>query len=90
MGAPVRGLLEISLQHALQSNAVASLVAGHLVDGVVDGVQAVLLGDDGQVELTLGSAARAVAADSSGLIGRWLSLHHWGSPGSVQLKYPTF
>ena len=28
-------LLEVTLQHALQSNAVASLVAGHLMDGVV-------------------------------------------------------
>ena len=44
-------LLEVTLQHALQSDAVASLVAGHLVDGVVDGIQAVLLGADGQVEL---------------------------------------
>ena len=42
-------LLEVTLQQALQRNAVAGLVAGHLMDGVVDGVQAVLLGADGQV-----------------------------------------
>ena len=30
-----RRLLEVTLQHALQSLAVASLVTGHLVDGVL-------------------------------------------------------
>ena len=35
-------LLEVTLQHALQSNAVSGLVASHFVDGVVDGIQAVL------------------------------------------------
>ena len=53
-------LLEVTLQQALQSNAMAGLVAGHLVDGVVDGIQAVLLGADSQVELALGCAELAV------------------------------
>ena len=35
---------------------MAGLVTGHLVDGVVDGVQVVLLGAGGQVELAGGSA----------------------------------
>ena len=46
---------EVALQQALQSLAVAGLVAGHLMDGVVDGVQVVLLGADSQVELAGGS-----------------------------------
>ena len=45
-------LAEVALQQALESLAVAGLVASHLVDGVVDGVQAVLLGAQSQVELT--------------------------------------
>ena len=35
-------LLEVTLQQALQSHAVAGLIASHLMDGVVDGIQAVL------------------------------------------------
>ena len=37
-------LLEVTLQQALESLAVAGLVAGHLMYGVVDGVQVQLLG----------------------------------------------
>lgn len=36
-------LLEVALQQALERLAMASLVAGHLMDGVVNGVKAVLL-----------------------------------------------
>ena len=36
-------LLEVTLQQAFQTTAVSCLVAGHLVDGVVDCIQAVLL-----------------------------------------------
>ena len=53
-------LLEVTLQQALQSLAVTGLVPGHLMDGVVDGVQAVLLGAGGQVELALGGTELAV------------------------------
>ena len=44
-------LAEVALQQALESLAVAGLVAGHLVHGVVDGVQVQLLGLLGQLEL---------------------------------------
>ena len=54
------GLLEVPLQQALQGLAVTGLVPGHLMDGVVDGVQAVLLGAGGQIELALGGAVLAV------------------------------
>ena len=36
-------LLKVTLQQAFQTAAVTGLVAGHLMDGVVDGIQAVLL-----------------------------------------------
>ena len=39
---------------------MTGLVTGHLMDGVVDGVQAVLLGAGGQVELALGGTELAV------------------------------
>ena len=45
------GLAEVALQQALESLAVTGLVAGHLVNGVVDGVQVELLGLLGQLEL---------------------------------------
>ena len=47
------GLAEVALQQALESLAVAGLVAGHLVHGVVDGVQVQLLGLLGQLELAV-------------------------------------
>ena len=53
-------LLEVALQQALQSLAVTGLVAGHLMDGVVDGVQVVHLGNLGQIELAGGGAELAV------------------------------
>ena len=53
-------LAKVALQQALQSLAVTGLVTGHLVDGVVDGIQAVLLGALSQVELAGGSAELAV------------------------------
>ena len=44
-------LAEVALQQAFESLAVAGFVAGHLMHGVVDGVQVQLLGHLGQVEL---------------------------------------
>ena len=35
-------LAKVALQQTLQCDAMAGLVAGHFVDGVVDGIQAVL------------------------------------------------
>ena len=46
-----RKLAEVALQETLKGLAVAGLVAGHLVHGVVDGVQVQLLGLLGQLEL---------------------------------------
>ena len=66
-------LLEISFKQAFECNTVASLVTGHLVDGVVDGIQAVLLGADSQIELALGCAELAVNAPCQVLLGG--SLH---------------
>ena len=56
----ISALLKISLDQALQCLAVAGLVTGHLVDGVVDGIQAVLLCAGSQIELALGCAVLAV------------------------------
>ena len=53
-------LAEVALQQALERLAVAGLVAGHLVDGVVDGVQVELLGLLGQLELAGGGAVLGV------------------------------
>ena len=49
-------LAEVALQQAFESLAVAGLVAGHFMHGVVDGVEIQLLGLLGQVELTGGRA----------------------------------
>ena len=54
------GLLKISLKQTLQTTAVASLVASHLMDGVVDRIQTVLLSAGcqfiGSVDVTANSA----------------------------------
>ena len=55
-----RFLLEVALQHTLEGNTVTGLVPGHLVDGVVDGIQAVALGAVSQIHLTCGGAELAV------------------------------
>jgi len=44
-------LAEVAVQQALKSLAVTGLVASHLMHGVVDGVQVVLLGQLSQLEL---------------------------------------
>ena len=49
-------LAEVALQQAFESLAVAGLIAGHFMHGVVDGVQVQLLGTLGQIELALGCA----------------------------------
>ena len=45
LGNAVFILLEVTLQHALQSNAVAGLVTSHLVDDVVGNLSITLLLD---------------------------------------------
>ena len=47
-------LLEVAVQQALERAAVTGLVAGHFMDGVVDGIQVVLLGQLSQLELAGG------------------------------------
>ena len=71
-------LLEVTLQQALQCLAVSGLVAGHLMDGVVDGIQTVLLGADGQVGLALGGTELAVNAPCQIVLGG--GLHAWYCP----------
>ena len=67
-------LLEVTLQQALKCYAVSCLVTSHLVNGVVDSVQAVLLSAGSQVELALGCAELAVNAPGSTSKGkRWNS-----------------
>ena len=48
---------------------MTGLVAGHLMDGVVDGVQVQLLGLLGQLELTQGSAVLGVHTHLQVLLG---------------------
>ena len=52
--------VEVALQQTLESLAVTGLVASHLVDGVVDGVQTQLLSLLGQRELASGGAVLGV------------------------------
>ena len=52
-------LLEVALQQALEGAAMTGLVAGHLVHGVVDGVEAVLLRAQGEVKLAARGAELA-------------------------------
>ena len=61
--------LEVTLQQAGESLAVTGLVAGHLMDGVVDGVQVQGLGLLGQLELAGGSAVLGVHAHLQVLLG---------------------
>ena len=57
-------LAEVALEQALEGLAVTGLVTSHLVDGVVDGIEAVLLGAGGKLELALGGTKLAVNAPS--------------------------
>ena len=50
------GLAKVALEQASESLAVASLVAGHLVHGVVDGIEASGLGALGKIGLAGGGA----------------------------------
>ena len=62
-------LFEVSLQQTLQSLAVASFVASHLVDGVVDGVEVESLGFLGQLGLAGGGAVFGGNAHFEVLLG---------------------
>ena len=53
-GLSLSGLLaEIAFQQASEALSVASLVASHLMNGVVDGVEVLLLSELGDAELVL-------------------------------------
>ena len=65
----VFGLAEVALQQASEGLAVAGLVTSHLVDGVVDGVQASGLGALGEVELAGGGAVLGLDAHLEVLLG---------------------
>ena len=58
----IQVLAEITSQQTLEGLAVAGLVAGHLVHGVVNGIQAQLLGLLGQLGLAGGRAVLGVHA----------------------------
>ena len=62
-------LAEVPLQQALEGLAVTGLVPGHLMHGVVDGVQVQLLGLLGQLELAGGGAVLGVNAHLQVLLG---------------------
>src|SRR5699024_9291398 len=62
-------LAEVALQQAGESLAVAGLIAGHLMDGVMDSIEVQLLGLLGQVGLALGSAVLGLYAHLQVLLG---------------------
>ena len=62
-------LPEIPLQQTLEGLAVAGFIAGHFMHGVVDGIQAELLGLLGQVGLALGGAVFSFHADAQVFLG---------------------
>ena len=62
-------LLEVPLQQAFECLAVTGLVAGHLMNGVMQSVQVVLLAELGQLELAGGSAVLGVHTHLQVLLG---------------------
>ena len=62
-------LAEVAVQQALEGLAVAGFVAGHFMDGVVDGVQIVLLGQLGQLELAGSGAVLGIHTHLQVLLG---------------------
>lgn len=63
------GLGKVALQQALEGLAVTSLVASHLVDGVVDGIEVGSLGTLGEIGLTSGGAILGLNAHLEVLLG---------------------
>ena len=62
-------LAKVALQQAFESLAVARLIAGHFMHGVVDGVEVVLLCQLGELELTGGCAVLGFDAHFEILLG---------------------
>ena len=67
--APRSCLAEVALQQAGERLAVTSLIAGHLMHGVVDGIEAGGLGALGEVELAGGGAVLGLNAHLEVLLG---------------------
>ena len=65
----MRSLFEVAVEQALERLAVAGFVAGHLVHGVVDCVEAQLLGALGQGGLACGGAVLGGDAHLEVLLG---------------------
>ena len=61
--------VEISLEEAFESSAVAGFVASHLMDGVVDSVKALLLSELGKSGLTCGRAVLSFNSHLKVLLG---------------------
>ena len=62
-------LAEVAVQQTLEGLAVAGFVAGHFMDGVVDGVEVQLLGLLGQIHLAGTGTALGVNAHLQVLLG---------------------
>jgi len=62
-------LVEVALQQAFESLAVAGFIAGHFMHGVVDGVEVQLLGELGQLGLACGCAVFGFDAHFEVLLG---------------------
>ena len=60
---------EVPVQQALQSAAVTGFVLSHLMHGVMNGIQAQLLGLLGQLHLALAGAALGIHTGSQVLLG---------------------
>ena len=63
------GLAKVALEQAGESLAVAGLVAGHLVHGVMDGIEASGLGALSKIGLACGGAVLGLNAHLEVLLG---------------------
>ena len=63
------GLAKVALQQTLKGLAVTGLIASHLVDGVVDGIEVSGLGTLGEISLTGGGAILGLNAHLEVLLG---------------------
>jgi hypothetical protein len=65
----VRVLCEVALQQAAEATAVASFIARHLVNRVMDGIIAALFGELGEPEFAFASAMLGSAAEFEVALG---------------------
>ena len=78
-------LSEVPVQQALEGFSMPGFVAGHLMDRVVDGIEAELLGFLGQVGLALGGAVFGFHADAQVFLGAGGDdlAQEFGEPGGM-------